>query len=247
MTSIRPGRGGRRVRLPEPLAGLPADATGFQRVATSDAESDGRRRRRLHNREAVVDALLDLYREGNLRPSTDEIAERAGLSPRSLFRYFDDVDDLADAAVARAQTRAAPLLAIAVAPDAPLGRRVTALVDQRLRLFDELGHAATVIRLRAPFQPVVARLLSQNRGYLREQLSRLFAKELGRLGRTTARRTLATLDVLASFETYDLLCHDQGMTPAQAKTAVSRAIEAVLAAAQAPPPRSQVGTSPPRR
>ena len=26
----------------------------------------------------------------------DEIAERAGISPRSLFRYFEDADDLVD-------------------------------------------------------------------------------------------------------------------------------------------------------
>ena len=53
-------------------------------------ETDGRRLRRALNREAVVDALLSLYDEGNLRPGTDRIAERAGISPRSLFRYFDD-------------------------------------------------------------------------------------------------------------------------------------------------------------
>ena len=62
------------------------------------------------NREAVVDALLDLYAEGNLRPGTDEIAERAGISPRSLFRYFEDADDLAGEAVARQLARALPLV-----------------------------------------------------------------------------------------------------------------------------------------
>jgi AcrR family transcriptional regulator len=52
--------------------------------------TDGRRLRRHHNREAVIDALPGLFDNGIYRPSAAEIAERAGLSPRSLFRYVDD-------------------------------------------------------------------------------------------------------------------------------------------------------------
>ncbi|MBV8463124.1 MAG: helix-turn-helix transcriptional regulator, partial [Acidimicrobiales bacterium] len=99
----------RRGTFPEPLAGFPDSPSAFRLGGDAADETDGRRRRRLTNRGTVVDALLDLYREGNLRPSTDEIAERAGLSPRSLFRYFEDVDDLAGAAVNRAQLRALPV------------------------------------------------------------------------------------------------------------------------------------------
>ncbi|HAP77906.1 MAG TPA: TetR/AcrR family transcriptional regulator, partial [Acidimicrobiaceae bacterium] len=40
-----------------------------------------------------------LYRSGNFDPSIDEIATRSGVSARSVFRYFDDVDDLANAAI----------------------------------------------------------------------------------------------------------------------------------------------------
>lgn len=217
----------KRDSIPSGL-GLPDDLKGFQPGTVTDVETDGRRRRRLHNREAVVDALLDLYREGNLRPGTDEIAERAGLSPRSLFRYFDDVDDLASAAVARQQTRALPLLPIAVGPDAPRPLRIKALVDQRFRLFDEVGHSAAVTRLRAPFQPILAALLADNRAFLREQVREFFASELGTLRPARAREVLAALDILASYESTDLLLRDQGLTLAQAKSAMVSAIAAVL-------------------
>src|SRR5271166_5464622 len=137
----------------------PADPGALDAMTDgSDAPqvTDGRRLRRALNREAVVDALLDLYSEGNLRPSTDEIAERAGISPRSLFRYFEDADDLAGEAVSRQLGRVMPLLPLGVAADAPFDDRVAALVDQRLRLFSTLGQAAHVSRLRAPFQPRLA-------------------------------------------------------------------------------------------
>ena len=112
MTDTRP-RAVRQRRAGSHLAGRPGckpRAPPGGDVPTQ--ETDGRRLRRALNREAVVDALLDLYSEGNLRPSTDEIAERAGISPRSLFRYFRDADDLAGEAVTRQLGRAMPLLAI---------------------------------------------------------------------------------------------------------------------------------------
>jgi AcrR family transcriptional regulator len=221
----------RRDTFPAPLGGLAAEASGFQPGSTGSNETDGRRRRRLHNREAVVDALLDLYREGNLRPSTDEIAERAGLSPRSLFRYFEDVDDLAGAAVNRAQLRALPVISFDVDPTAPRAARVKGLVEQRFRVFDEVGHAATVVRIRAPVQPVVAELLSQNRAFLREQLRELFAAELGRLRGSQAREVLAALDVVSSYESYDLLQHDHRLAPNRARAAMTLAIEGILDAA----------------
>ena len=124
------------------------------------AETDGRRLRRALNREAVVDALLDLYREGNLRPGTDLIAERAGLSPRSLFRYFEDTDDLAGEAALRQQIRALPLVVLEVEADADFDERVRVLVEQRFRLFGEIGNAALASRLRAPFHPRMAEALA---------------------------------------------------------------------------------------
>jgi AcrR family transcriptional regulator len=191
-------------------------------------EPDGRRRRRVQNREAVVDALLDLYRDGNLRPGTDEIAERAGLSPRSLFRYFDDVDDLASAAVTRQQIRALPLAAIIATPEDPFRTKVDALVEQRFRVFQEVGQAAKVVRLRAPFQPVLARELGQTRAFFRHQIVELFEPELGRMGPARAPGAVAAADVLTSFESFQLFRHEEGLSLTDAAAAMVRAVALVL-------------------
>ena len=155
----------------------PAGRSG-QEPDQASGTTDGRQLRRARNREAVVEALLDLYRDGNLRPSSEEIAARSGLSPRSLFRYFDDVDDLIRAAIRSQEARALPLVPIAAEPDDPLDTKVSALVAQRFRLFDAVGHAAAVSRLQSPFQPLLAAELTQNRKFLRSQVRRLFAPEL---------------------------------------------------------------------
>lgn len=214
-----------------PDAIWPADP-GALDTATGDPdapkETDGRRLRRALNREAVVDALLDLYREGNLRPGTDEIAERAGISPRSLFRYFEDADDLAGEAVTRQLGRAMPLLPLAVGPDAPFDVRVAALVEQRLRLFTTLGQAAHVARLRAPFQPRLAMSLREGRKFLRSQARTLFAIELMSMADHEAEAALAAADVLTSFESYQLLTADQGLPVDEARSVLVAALEVLL-------------------
>src|SRR5665213_654605 len=232
MTETRP----RRVRPrtsghDAPDAVWPADP-GALDAPTGEAdaprETDGRRLRRALNREAVVDALLDLYTEGNLRPSTDEIAERAGISPRSLFRYFEDADDLAGEAVTRQLGRAMPFLPIGAGPDDPFAARVAALVDQRLRLFSTVGQAAHVSRLRAPFQPRLAKGLAEGRRFLRGQVRSLFAAELSSMADADAEAALVAADILSTFESYQLLTGDQDLALAAARSVLVATLTILL-------------------
>jgi AcrR family transcriptional regulator len=194
----------------------------------AEVETDGRRLRRAMNREAVVDALLDLYREGSLRPGTDEIAERAGISPRSLFRYFEDTDDLVGEAITRQLARALPIVQVDAHADDPFADRVRALVDQRFRLFDAVGQAAYATRLRAPFQPRLAEILAESRRFLRGQLRTLFAAELSAMGAQRAEWSMAAADVLATFESYQLLTADQGCSAGEAKQVMVESLSVLL-------------------
>ncbi len=204
--------------------------------AGGDSAGDGRRLRRDRNRTAVVDALLDLYGESNLRPSTAEIAKRAGLSHRSLFRYFDDFDDLCREAIVRAEQRAVPLIPIEVDPAAPLTDRIDALITQRLRLFEVLGPVALVSRLNAPFAEVLAAELTKNRAFLRAQLADLFAPELqiapeaspAEEADATGSAALAAADVLCSFESFHLLTTDQHLTSPEIRTVLMTALAGLL-------------------
>lgn len=168
------------------------------------AEVDGRRARREQNRAAVLDALAELYGEGTYEPSAAEIAERAGLSPRSLFRYFDDVDDLNRATIDQQLTRARPLLAVDARAEDPTAAKVERLVAARLRLYEAIAPAARAARICAWRHPVMAEQIGTTRSYLRHQLERLFAPELEALGPDRAA-TLAAIDALCSFEAVELL------------------------------------------
>lgn len=193
----------------------------------TDSE-DGRHQRRARNREAVVDALLDLYEEGNLAPAADEITARAGLSPRSLYRYFDDIDDLAGTAIAQAHRRVTPLMVVEATPTDPFEDRVRALVEQRSRLFEAVESVALVTRLRAPFSLVVADNLAVARGRLRRQIQNLFTAELRAMPDDLAARRLAAADVLMSFESYRLLRDDQRLNRRRTADALVESLTLLL-------------------
>lgn len=176
---------------------------------------DGRRAWRDRNLSKVVDALLDLFAEGNLRPGADAIAARSGVSRRSVFRYFDDLDGLDRVAIERQSARVAHLLEVTELGQGPIAVRIDRLISQRLRLFEAILPVARVSRLRAPFEPVVAGELAQSRLWFRRQIERHFARELSSLGRGQRVAVLGACEVLCSFEAYELLRLTHEQTPKQ--------------------------------
>lgn len=56
--------------------------------------ADGRRQRSERSRQAIINASLSLMNDGNLIPTAQAIAERAGVGIRSFFRHFEDMDTL---------------------------------------------------------------------------------------------------------------------------------------------------------
>ena len=191
---------------------------------------DGRRAWRDRNLNAVVDAILDLFAEGNLRPGADEIAERSGVSRRSVFRYFDDLDALDRVAIERQIERVGDLIELADVGQGALDERVERIVTQRLRLFEAILPVARVSRLRAPFEPVVAQELAQSRRLFRRQVERHFGPELDRLKRGERNARLGAAEALCSFETYELLRLGQEQTPKQVGDVMRAGLSALFAA-----------------
>jgi TetR/AcrR family transcriptional regulator, regulator of autoinduction and epiphytic fitness len=197
-------------------------------VTTVTPLTDGRNQRRDRNRDAVVTALLELYREGRLRPSAEEIAARAGISVRSLFRYFDDVDALVRAAIARQQEHLAPLWALDTDPDRPFPERVERFVADRVRLLRGMGEVGRVARTLAMRQPLILAELARIRHALRAQLAELFAAELDALPPGERRSVLAAADVVVSWESFDLMHNDQGLPVDDVETAMQGALVRLL-------------------
>ena len=55
---------------------------------------DGRRRRSQTSRDRIVAAMLELVAEGRITPGADDVATRAGVGLRTVFRHFADMESL---------------------------------------------------------------------------------------------------------------------------------------------------------
>jgi len=193
-------------------------------VTDTALEVDGRRLRREQNREAVIDALIELFGEGLYQPSSAEIAERAGISPRSLFRYFDDVDDLNRAAVERHLNTHRALFEINIDPDASTETKIEQFVDARVQLHETVAPAARAARLVAHRRELIDAQLYDTRRFMRTQLHTTFSRELD--GERVA--LLPAVDELCSFEAYEFLRTGHRMSRAKATAAITAALTQLL-------------------
>lgn len=188
---------------------------------------DGRRLRRDRNREAVLESLIDLVEGGELVPTVAQIAERSSVSLRSVFRYFDDRQGLLDEATELAFRRYAPLSAIRNFGSGSLSQRVRAISDQRLLILPAIGPIVRTARHHGAEDPAMLDSLDTLLAPLHDQVEHQFRAELVQLGDDRDPVT-ASLEILLSLETFELLTHTQQRTTDEVRRVYSVTIESLL-------------------
>lgn len=178
---------------------------------TEQTSTDGRHRRARANREAIVEALVSLYADGHVDPSAAAIAERAGVSERSLFRHFDDIDDLCHTAFVVQWKRLADRTRLSVSATSSTDEKIDALVEQIVGLYLDMMNVMRITRMHAVRNDTVLRHVQSSRKELRKQIERLFAPECEHATSNNAKILLLTANALLSFEHVEQLRVDQGM------------------------------------
>jgi len=207
-------------------AASPSPAPVGRIEATGSA--DGRTARRERNRDLVLDAVLELFAEGSLEPGASEVAERSGVSLRSVYRYFDDVEALIRAAIARNLEKVAPLFEIDGLGEGPVTDRIDRIVTNRFRLYEEIAPMLRATLQRAPANAILRENLERNLRALRHQVEQMFAPELAALPQGDAREVGAGLDILLGFHTIEHLRRTRGLTGPESRRIVARAVAALL-------------------
>jgi AcrR family transcriptional regulator len=201
-----------------------------------DRAIDGRSLRRLRNEEAAVDAILDLLTEGVVQPTAQEVADRSGVSMRSIFRLFQDMEALNAAAVERQLARVGPLLA-EIPTTGSLAERIAALADDRARFFEAVAPVRRLAVRRAAHSPALESGLARANRHFRGQVAEVFAAELAAAGAPGApgpeHDLLDALDAAASWEAWDRLRRAQSLSVGAARRVVARTLAALLADADA--------------
>lgn len=175
----------------------------------ADDHVDGRTARRDRNKTAVLDSVIDLFAEGNLTPGVHEVAARSDVSLRSVYRYFEDVDDLVTAAIARHMEKASHLFEI---PDIGVGSttdRIDTFCSRRVNLFTSLRAVFTAARIRAAEHRGLADGIHSSRERLGDQTAAMFAPELDAMDECRSTTVATTLDALSQFETLEYVYRRQ--------------------------------------
>ena len=189
---------------------------------------DGRSARAQRTREAIVDACIGLVEEGELRPTAPRVAERAGVSVRSVFQHFVDLPSLHIAVTERIVARLAALLQ-PVDPTLPLDQRIAAFVRLRGALLEAVTPFRRAANVHGPFAPEIADVLRAATDYLRDEVARAFRPEIALAPADEQREVLEGLATVVSWAAWDTLRVDGGCTVAEASAVTRRMVGALVA------------------
>jgi AcrR family transcriptional regulator len=191
------------------------------------ASVDGRRARSAKTREAIVDSFIALVEGGDLKPTAAAIAARAGLSVRSVFQHFVDLEDLL-LAVSDRQTNRIASLYTGVHYEGGLKSRIDVFVDYRARLFETIAPLRRSAMLQEPFSRIIASRLELARTLHRLDIERAFGPELDAARAAGDGSILDALAAVNSFTVWDEMRRHAGLDVEGASATLRRVVTALL-------------------
>lgn len=189
----------------------PVDAGG-------PTQLDGRLARSERTKLAIVDAMRALHHEGDLRPTAPRVAERAGVSVRTVWQHFEDLETLLVAAGER-DLEIARSFVTPIDSDLPLAERVQRFVDQRARMFEAMAPPWRAARLHEPFSSQIRTNRQVLYQLARQQVEQIFATELAAAADHSA--LLDALVAASSWAAWDCLRVELGLDVAAARQALT--------------------------
>jgi TetR/AcrR family transcriptional regulator, regulator of autoinduction and epiphytic fitness len=196
-------------------------------VEAATGQRDGRTARAERTRQALVDALLSLLDEGHLTPTAAEIAERAGVSERSVFQHFPDRENLFESVARQQYDRVLPTLH-PIDATLPLAERIDQFTAQRARLYERIRGVRRAALLIEHESPAAAAWLTTARRAKANDTERVFRRELDALPEDRREPLRAALIAVSAWPAWDSWRTHQRLGVGRAKAAMAAAIEALL-------------------
>lgn len=165
---------------------------------TNDEKKDGRHERVERGKRAVYEALVELFSEGRYNPPIAEVAERAGVSERTLFRYFGSFNELIAGVIGYFYPRVEHYFT-AGPPEGNLHSRLLALAELRIEFSEKQGVVARTTESLAHEWPAAAAARFGRIELLNQQLRNWLGADLGRV----SNEKLVVLSVLYDLTTVE--------------------------------------------
>jgi AcrR family transcriptional regulator len=180
----------------------------------------------MRTREAIIEALLSFNNEGQLRASAERIVERAGVSLRTLWTNFKDLDGLyaaVDAVLVARQAEQHRLIPCA----GPLAERVAAFCQQRAAMLEIVAPSARASALRLPYSAQIRLNWERHYARVRDEIEAVFATELAAAGPDRDALARAVL-VSATWPAWSVMRDELGLDAERATATMMRTLTALL-------------------
>jgi AcrR family transcriptional regulator len=168
--------------------------------------ADGRLKRSERSRKEIIDAMIVLMNSGMYAPTAQKIADEAGVSIRTLFRHFPEMDMLyreVDEAIKPSYRRHFEKQLMT----GPLEKRIVSAVNSRILTYIETAHvekATHSLLWRSKF-------MQENYRRVQTNLRKNLVKALPEL-KKLSQESLDVVEAVTSFEFFERLHMHQNLS-----------------------------------
>jgi AcrR family transcriptional regulator len=184
------------------------------------ASSDGRRRRSEQSRAKIIEAMLSLVRDGKIVPTAEEVAERAEIGLRSVFRHFADMEMLRHEMVGQMAMSYAKWLA---PYEGDWHDQIKDLISRRASAYEEIMPFKRAADVRRYKSSAIGSEFDRLNMLMRSRLHSILPKEF-----TDQEILFESLDLVLSIDAWRRLREDQNLSVEDARKALFNLVQAIL-------------------
>ncbi|MCH1488633.1 MAG: TetR/AcrR family transcriptional regulator [Pseudomonadales bacterium] len=167
---------------------------------------DGRIQRSERSRQLIVDAVVDLINEGHMIPTAQQVADKAGVAIRTVFRHFSEMEKLYAEIDATMRPWYAELFSQSDR-SGTLEERVTRAVESHAGAYTELAGVMRAVQLLLWRSPQVKQNYLEGAQRIRKDMN-VWLPELA----SVSPETREAVDAITSFDFWERLTVHQKMS-----------------------------------
>ncbi len=190
--------------------------------AAGDGTTDGRRARGERSRQRIIEAIIDLMRSGNMHPGAADVAQSSGVSLRTVFRHFDDIDSLYREMAQVIESEVRPQTNAPFEADTWRGR-MDEMITRRAAIYEHI----MPLKVGADLRRFQSSFLADDHARFCE-LERAALAAILPAAVKNDPITLAALDMSLSFTSWRRLRQDMGLDAAKTEAVLRHSVNRLL-------------------
>lgn len=194
-----------------------------QDQATESPKFDGRLNRSVVTRNKIVETLTKLILEGQISPTAEQVALRANVGLRTVFRHFDNMDALYREISIDVDAQIKPLLQARL-DGQTWQERVVQSIAVRSEIYDRTAAMHVAAQVHRHESVYLTQNLMESARLQRDLLQRLLPPDLAQNA-----PFLDALDLVLSFESWIRLRREQALSATEATAVMQLTVKALLA------------------